>query len=73
MEDNAGKLPVKNIQRMQEDENVFDDLGILHVPDINDNEMNEILNVVDEKLPLAKPGWVDINYDVLVDMIAIFQ
>eukprot|EP00957_Ditylum_brightwellii_P102703 7827385-Ditylum_brightwellii.AAC.1 len=33
---------------MQKDEDALNDLGVLHVPDINDNEINEILNLVDD-------------------------
>eukprot|EP00957_Ditylum_brightwellii_P164407 12516571-Ditylum_brightwellii.AAC.1 len=80
MEDTTEKLPVQNTHHTQEDKDVLNNLEILHVPDIDDNETNEILNVPDENLlnlqqevPLTKPGWVDINNDELMDMTAIFQ
>eukprot|EP00957_Ditylum_brightwellii_P141478 10777968-Ditylum_brightwellii.AAC.1 len=60
MEDNAGKLLVENTQcMMQEHKKALDDLGILHIPDIDDNKMNEILSVVDE-------NFLDLQQEVLL-------
>eukprot|EP00957_Ditylum_brightwellii_P186275 14181153-Ditylum_brightwellii.AAC.1 len=80
MEDIRGKVPIKNTQCMPEHKDVLNDLGILHIPDIDDNETNDILSVVDEnfldlqqEVALAKPGWLDIDDDELMDMTAIFQ
>ena len=48
MEAIRGTITIKNTQHMQEHKDVLNDLGILHVPDIDDNETNEILSAVDE-------------------------
>eukprot|EP00957_Ditylum_brightwellii_P116517 8887735-Ditylum_brightwellii.AAC.1 len=75
MEDIRREVTIESIQRMQEHEDVLDNLAILHVPDIDNNETNEILNFLNlqQEVPLANPGWVDINDDELMDMTAIFQ
>eukprot|EP00957_Ditylum_brightwellii_P136196 10386872-Ditylum_brightwellii.AAC.1 len=58
------KLPVESTQcMMREHKKALDELGSLHVPDIDNNKMNGILSVADEnfldlqeEVPLTKPA-----------------
>eukprot|EP00957_Ditylum_brightwellii_P136776 10429284-Ditylum_brightwellii.AAC.1 len=73
MEATKRKLSIQETQCIQVEEDVLNNVGVLQVPETDDNEMDVILNDVDEKeVLLAKLGWVDNNDDELMDMTAIF-